>query len=66
MAKRSDVEPLIIQAWLNYLPAGERKEGNVIQFYGWLSKHMPELLSFRAIGDKYQVLKTILRMQIEY
>jgi hypothetical protein len=37
----------------------------VLVFYGWLQQERPDLLAFRAAGDKYQVLHTILRDLIE-
>jgi len=65
MVKRSDVEPLIIQEWLQQQPAGQRNEGEILSFHGRLQRDSPHLLAFRASGDKYQVLKTILRNHIE-
>lgn len=64
MVKRADLEPLIVQEWLRR-PGGERKEGDVLIFYSHLTQHCPDLLSFRASGDKYQLLHTILRHHIE-
>lgn len=65
MAKRSDLEPAIIQEWLEKRPVGQRTEGEILSFYGRLQQEKPHLISFRASGDKYQVLKTILRNHIE-
>jgi hypothetical protein len=65
MAKRADLEPLIIREWLRQQPTGHRSEGEIFAFYGRLQKEKPHLLAFRASGDKYQVLKTILRNHIE-
>lgn len=65
MAKRSDLEPLIIQEWLRQQPAGRRTENEILAFYGRLQRDNPGLLAFRAYGDKYQVLKTILRDHLE-
>lgn len=65
MAKRTDLEPLIVQEWLRQQPAGQRTEDQILAFYGRLQRDNPQLLAFRASGDKYQVLKTILRNQIE-
>ena len=64
MVKRADLEPQIISQWLKR-PAGKRKDIDVLLFYGELSKDYPHLLSFRASGDKYQHLKSILRNHIE-
>jgi len=64
MTKRSDLEPLIIQEWLKR-PVGKRTENDILQFHGFLQKNRPDLLSFRASGDKYQTLKSILRNVIE-
>jgi hypothetical protein len=64
MQKRADLEPLIRRAWLTR-PAGSRRENDVLVFYGWLQQERPDLLAFRAAGDKYQVLHTILRDLIE-
>lgn len=65
MAKRSDLEPLIVREWLQQQPAGQRSENEILGFYGRLQQENPGLLAFRASGDKYQVLKTILRDYIE-
>jgi hypothetical protein len=64
MPKRSDLEPLIRQEWLNR-PIEDRTENNVLAFYGDLQQRRPDLLSFRASGDKYQVLKSVLRNLVE-
>ena len=64
MAKRADLEPLIIREWLKR-PIGQRTEHDVLQFYGFITKNMPKLLSFRASGDKYQTLKSILHKVID-
>lgn len=65
MANLSDLEPLIIQEWLTRKRAGQRTEDDIFSFYGQLEKEKSKLLSFRALGDKYQMLKTILRNHIE-
>lgn len=65
MVKRSDLEPEIIQEWLKR-PASERTENDVLLFYNFLQNQRSDLLSFKASGDKYQVLKSILRHHIEY
>ena len=65
MAKLSDLEPLIIQEWLEKRPLGQRTESEIFPFYNRLQQDKPHLLSFRASGDKYQMLKTILRKHIE-
>ncbi len=59
MAKRSDLEPLIRQEWLKR-PADRRTENDILAFYGLLQRERSDLLSFKASGDKYQVLKSIL------
>lgn len=65
MAKRADLEPLIIQEWIRQQPAGQRSGNDLLAFYGRLQRDNPRLLAFRSSGDKYQVLKTILRDHIE-
>ncbi|GAB3091414.1 hypothetical protein GCM10027159_05140 [Lysobacter terrae] len=65
MARRSDLEPRIIQEWLRQQPAGRRTEDEILGFFGRLQQHNPDLLAFRSSGDKYQTLKTILRNHIE-
>lgn len=65
MAKRCDLEPLIVQEWLRQQPAGQRTEDQILAFHGHLQRDIPHLLAFRASADKYQVLKTILRSHIE-
>jgi len=30
-------------------------------FYGWLTTHHPEVLAFRAVGDKWQTVHVWLR-----
>ena len=64
MPKRSDLEPLIRQEWLKR-PSEHRTENDVLVFYGELQQRRPDLLSFKASGDKYQVLKSVLRNLIE-
>ena len=64
MATRSEVEPAILQLW-RARPDGSRTELNVQLFCGELQRDHPELLDFVAAGDKYQVLKSILRNEIE-
>lgn len=64
MTKRDDLEPLIINEWLKR-PSGSRAEKDVLEFYSELQQTKPQLLVFRAAGDKYQVLKSILRKYIE-
>ena len=64
MVKRSDREPQIVSEWLKR-PPGKRTPEDVLMCYGELSQRKPHLLSFRASGDKYQVLKSILRFHIE-
>lgn len=66
MAKRADLEPLIVRAWLEQRPAGQRGEGEILAFYGQLQREQPHLLAFKSAADKYQVFKTILRHHIEY
>jgi hypothetical protein len=63
--KRSDLEPLIIAEWLKR-PAGKRTGMDVLDFYGQLASSGSYLLSFRAKGDKYQHLKSILVRHIEH
>ncbi len=53
-----------IQEWLKR-PKGKRTENDVLAFHGVLQQARPDLLSFRAAGDKYQVLFSILRNFIE-
>ncbi len=60
MPKRSDHEPQIRQLWMAR-PAEHRTGTDLLIFYGELQDTRPDLLSFKASGDKYQVLKTILR-----
>ena len=64
MVRRADLEPKIVTEWLKR-PDGKRGAPDVLSFYGDLSQNKPYLLSFRASGDKYQHLKTILRHHIE-
>ena len=64
VAKLSDLKPLIIQEWQKR-PLGQRTENDVLKFYGRLERDKPHLLSFRASGDKYQVLMSILSKYIE-
>lgn len=60
MVKRAKLEPLIIQEWMK-LPERDRIEDNILQFYTELSQSSPHLLAFRCSGDKYQMLKSILK-----
>lgn len=60
MVKRAELEPQIIQEWLKR-PEVERTEDDILQFYAELSQDNPHLLAFRYSGDKYQMLKSILK-----
>lgn len=62
--KREELEPLIIGEWLKR-SEDARGENDILAFHGHLSQTRPDLLSFRASGDKYQVLKTILRNHVK-
>lgn len=62
--KRKEIEPLIVQEWLKR-PEAQRGESDILSFHGYLAQSRPDLLSFSASGDKYQVLKTILRNHIK-
>ncbi|MBQ0747902.1 MAG: hypothetical protein KBT82_01465 [Marinobacter sp.] len=62
--KREELEPLIVKEWLKR-PADQRGEKDILAFHGHLSQSRPDLLSFRASGDKYQVLKSILRNHVK-
>jgi len=64
MQKRSDLEPIIRQEWMKR-SSERRTENDVLSFCGELQQNRPDLLSFRASGDKYQVLKSILKGHIE-
>lgn len=64
MTRRDDLEPLIIDEWLKR-PPGSRAEKDVLDFYSEIQRTKPHLLAFHAAGDKYQVLKSILRKYIE-
>ena len=64
MTKRSDLEPLIRQEWLKR-PQDRRTENDILAFYGLLQRDRPDLLMFKASGDKYQALKSILSGLIE-
>jgi len=63
MVKRSELEPLIVQEWLRR-PDGQRTMKDVLAFHGYLTRERPDLLNFRSSGDKYQVLKSILKDHI--
>lgn len=58
----SEVEPLIVQEWLNR-PLGKRTEQDFFAFYGYLLKERTHLLKF-ASPDKYSVIKGILRKHL--
>jgi hypothetical protein len=64
MVKRAELEPQIVAEWLKR-PVEKRTENDVLMFYGELSQTKPFLLSFRAAGDKYQHLKSVLRNHIK-
>lgn len=65
MVKRSELEPLIRQEWLKR-PTNRRTENDILAFYGVLQHDRPDLLSFKASGDKYQALKSILSDLIDH
>lgn len=60
MTKRADVEPEIRRLWMQR-PADRRTGTDLLMFYNELARDRPDLLAFRASGDKYQVLKGVLR-----
>jgi hypothetical protein len=47
------------QLWLER-PPQERTDTDVLNFFGWLDEHHPELLK-RGSGDPYQYLKVDLK-----
>jgi hypothetical protein len=63
MTKREDLEPLIIQEWLQR-DKNARGENDVLGFHGYLQKEKPFLLELQSSSEKYQVLKSILRNHI--
>lgn len=63
MTRRADLEREIIREWLRR-PGDQRTENDVLAFYGELARDRPDLLAFRATGDKYQTLQSILRRHI--
>jgi len=63
MIKRADAEQLLRVEWLKR-PQSDRTENDVLVFYNEMMERRPDLLSFRASGDKYQHLKSILRDHI--
>ena len=65
MPTRKELKPQIVHEWLSRQPSGQRREIDVLTFYSWVKKNRRDLLSFRASGDKYQILKSILRQHIE-
>ena len=58
----SEVEPLIVQEWLNR-PLGKRTEKDIFAFYGYLLKERAHLLKF-ASSDKYSIVKDIVRKHL--
>lgn len=62
MVKRSELEPLI-REWLKR-PDTDRTEDDILSFYGELYQNQQPLLSFHYRGDKYQMLKSILKNHI--
>lgn len=63
MQRRSELEPLIVAEWMKR-PTGKRTENDVPVFCGHFESKRPDLLAFRASGDKYQALKSIFRRHI--
>lgn len=59
MVKRADLEPEIRRLWMQR-PADRRTGNDVLIFYNELARDRPDLLAFKASGDKYQVLKSVL------
>jgi hypothetical protein len=57
----SELEPLIVQEWLNR-PLGKRTERDIFAFYGYLLKERAHLLKFS--GDKYGVIKEIVKKHL--
>jgi hypothetical protein len=58
----SELEPLIVQEWLNR-PVGKRTEKDIFAFYGYLLKERTHLLKF-ASADKYSTIKEIVRRHL--
>jgi hypothetical protein len=58
----AELEPLIVQEWLNR-PVGKRTEKDVFAFYGYLLKERAHLLKF-ASGEKYSIVKDIVRKHL--
>jgi hypothetical protein len=63
MADLSELEPLIVQEWMNR-PPGKRTENDIFPFYGFLLKERVHLLAFSASSDKYRVIKEIIRKHL--
>ena len=65
MTKRSELEPLLIAEWKQWSKE-DVSIRRVMHFFAYLQNEKPELLAFRAKGDKYQVLKVILSKHVTY
>jgi hypothetical protein len=64
MTKRADLEPLIIQEWLQRND-DKRSKDDIFEFYLYLQQEKPFLLEFRSGAKKDQLLKSILRNHIK-
>lgn len=61
MLKKDDAERLIVQAWRGWcrahVPLEREPNGNdALLFYAYLQRDQSHLLSFRCLGDKWQVI----------
>lgn len=56
--------PQIIREWLKR-EDGQRREQDIIRFYGYLEQAHHDLLTFAATADRPRILKDMLRHFIE-
>jgi hypothetical protein len=59
VAKRTDLEPLIIGEWLKR-PVGKRTENDVLQFYGFLKK-IDIMLCASVLHGRYELPRFAIR-----
>lgn len=57
--KQTEAKEHIVALWKEWIKTREQaeKSGDMLIFYAQLSRNHPELLNFRAAGDKWQTVK---------
>ncbi|MGR3715639.1 MAG: hypothetical protein ACU0B1_02680 [Thermohalobaculum sp.] len=54
--KKEEAKIEVLNVWRQWSDEKKKGAGVPLLFYSWLQKNHPNLLSFRASGDKYQIV----------